>query len=331
MPTIGESSVAPGNLAASLAAGVDSISQSQTVEFVRYNRVVLPLDGFIFWVRADLAVGAAANAALGPFISISSPSIPPDPSVVLTAFGSLHYAADQAQEEDGSPTINNVTFTTTEQIDDMVQVGGTTMYIGTFNGIRFAFNNHANFYRQSGLWHYRGRAVLSVMESQIIDTAEQLNSLAKVVSNSLPIWMSLGAGVTVYPSFAIPSNEPPPYVAVHVEPASTTALQQLPFTDQSGTRWQLVSDRVRFTMYGLDNSLALDFVQFVCDASLADNAAFGVMTLPVVADERRTQTELQVLAQKKTVVLDVSYYQARMQTITTQLILHAIMSCNFAP
>ena len=37
-----------------LAAGVDMLSIQQEITFTRYIRLVLPLDGYVFWVKADM-------------------------------------------------------------------------------------------------------------------------------------------------------------------------------------------------------------------------------------------------------------------------------------
>jgi hypothetical protein len=44
----------PGQLAAVLDAGVGEISAEQSITFTKYVRVVLPLDGFVFWLNAKL-------------------------------------------------------------------------------------------------------------------------------------------------------------------------------------------------------------------------------------------------------------------------------------
>ena len=43
-------------LGAALKAGVDTISLSQQLTFTLYKRLVLPLDGYLFWVKASILV-----------------------------------------------------------------------------------------------------------------------------------------------------------------------------------------------------------------------------------------------------------------------------------
>jgi hypothetical protein len=51
---------------------------------------------------------------------------------------------------------------------------------------------------------------------------------------------------------------------------------------------------------------------------------------PIMRDEKRIQSELDLLAMKKTIEFDVSYYQTRTADIARQLILSAIVSYSFA-
>ena len=42
-----------------LDSGLETISNSQTVTFVQYVKLILPLDGYVFWVRSDLVSSEA--------------------------------------------------------------------------------------------------------------------------------------------------------------------------------------------------------------------------------------------------------------------------------
>ena len=44
------------------------------------------------------------------------------------------------------------------------------------------------------------------------------------------------------------------------------------------------------------------------------------MNMPIVRDEKDTQTDFAILAQRKVIDFDVSYYQARMQQVAQELI-----------
>ncbi|ELR1901570.1 hypothetical protein QSA11_004706, partial [Salmonella enterica] len=54
MPSLSELSQAKTELNASLVQGLDDISRSASVTFTKYVRKVLPLDGFVFWVKASV-------------------------------------------------------------------------------------------------------------------------------------------------------------------------------------------------------------------------------------------------------------------------------------
>ncbi len=71
------------------------------------------------------------------------------------------------------------------------------------------------------------------------------------------------------------------------------------------------------------NDDALDFLDCVLQRSL-DYDEFGIMNMPVVRDEKRTQSELNAIAQKKTIQFEISYNQNRMNSIARELILSAI-------
>lgn len=304
MPGVAES-LDQSQLEASLKAGLDVISQSQTITFTRYVKKILPLDGFVFWVRGDLV----------------SPPLTP---LTVTVKGSLHRTAINNQAEDATYGQNRIVFTSVANVDEFNTIAPTEMLLGSFDGVRFSFNSLTMFYKQAGLYHYVGDAVYSFMESQIIDTVDQLNALDLVVSNSLPIWLTLDDVVPVYPSFLVLDNIPPPYAAIHVDPSQTQAIQSVPRIDDTSSHWQLVQDHVRITLYGLDNVKSLQFQDYILGYMLNDGAGMGLMNMPVIRDDKRTQSEINVIAMRKTIEFDVSYYQASIYAIARKYILSCI-------
>lgn len=374
MPSIDEAAESGSQLFAALRQGVETLSLRQEIVFTKYVRVVLPLDGFVFWVRSDLvSVGALFNAmrlnalafnwpnsvagnqllgGIGSFsigyTPIGGYAVPANPGAIygaptiFAAQGSLHYASTQTQDETTGYVTNKVVFTSETEINPFNIVGPNVMYLGTFQGIRFAFSQRRSFYQQAGLHHYVGDAVYAEMESQIIDDRSHFDGRAPVVSNSLPIWLSMNNYVPppyevygnqsapMYPSFLVPSNLPPPYMSVHILPETTRALSSSPTFDKTMTHTQLTTERVRITIYGLRNDAALDFVDFVSQFSLNNPDILGIMNMPTIRDEKKTQSELGVIAQKKAIDFDVNYYQTRVNDIARQLILEAIPTFIFA-
>lgn len=307
MSTIAESTGAASPLNAALVAGVESISANQTVTFTQYRRLVLPLDGYIFWVNTGQTFAAQ---------------------------GSLHVAKTLEQREDETIGISRVVFTAEQALQDFDTVAPGVMYIATFGETRFAFSSHKNFYQQAGLFHYGGDAVYPALATQIIDNVSEVDPNDLIISNSLPVWLMLGSaavfGLTpptypIYPSFLVPQDAAPPYASVHIGESDTEALQSAPSFDYEGSHFQLARDRVRVTFYGLDNNAALDFQDFLFQYSL-NTDIIGVMSTPVIRDEKRTQRELGIIAQKKVFEIDISYYQQRLQTETPQLILSALLT-----
>jgi len=324
-------------LAADLAAGLGAISQQQTIQFTKYLRVVLPIDGSVFWVRADLA-GPSALLNRSP-LSVFAPNQAPVEAAAafITAPGSLHYAASTVQREEDTYTSNRIVFTSLVEVDEFRDIGPNVLYLGTFDGVRFAFSQRGNLYRpQAGLFHYVGNAVYSDMATQIVDDPLTLNTREPVVSDSLPIWLMLNGyvapygfsnpGVTLYPSFLVPSNLTPPFVAVHCQ--DPQALAGAAVLGETLSSRQLTQERVRLTTYGLRNGQVNDLLQCILQFTMDYPDLMGVMNMPIVRDDKQPQPELYVIAQRKTIELDVNYYQARARDVARQLILSAVPTYN---
>lgn len=309
-------------LESTLKAGLSVISQDQAITFRRYLKVVLPLDGYVFWVRDRLLSPSA-------LLNTSPPNSSPfgaAPRVASTAEdlvvqGSLHISTENQQDADESSSTNRVVFTAKESVNDLNDIAPTEMWIATHGDYRFAFSSRRGYYRQADLYHYTGDAVYPVMEAQIIDGVEQLDT-SLIVSNSLPIWLSMQLVMPVYPAFLVPDNLRPPYASVRVDPDTTQAIGMAPLLGPTSSHSQLVRERVHITVYGLRNASALDYLDYILAQSLGDR--FGILNSPVPRDEHRTQTELSILAQKKSFDVEVNYYQSTARDIARQLILQAI-------
>ena len=350
MPTAAEASFAPSPLSSDLRAGIEQLSARQTVTFTKYVRVILPLDGFVYWVKADLLSPSAiynstlfnGGAAFNDGQTIVSTAN------VIEAKGSLHFASNKIQDDPESYGINRVTFTSEEPLhQDFTQVGAGMIYIGNFGGqyenVRFAFSNRENFYQQADIWHYVGDSVYPFMTTQIIEDAGQLNTQELIVSNSLPLWLRLnnytptfpsyGFGNTMFPlfpSYLVTSNIPPPFASVHIYPESTQSLASTPYIGFRSSHHQLTKERVKITIFGLGNSYAMDFVDCVNQYS-QDYDFFGLMGVPTIRDEKIAQSELGIIAQKKSIEFEISYYQARVRDIARQIIGQAIPTFRTVP
>ena len=372
------SQTATSQMAATLTAGLNTLDADEKLVFLRYTRVTLPLDGFVYWIRDTIAIP-------------------------LIVEGSLHYSTQTNQNEDENIAINAVVLTTNNPVQDLNDLAPNTIYIGKNEAgdIRFAFSSTGKFFQQSNLWHYRGDAIYPAMFSQIIDNPTLPISIPQIATNSLPIWLNLagiqngsaptvinfnsllttpavgdvlqtlpprvsaqvvnvsgnsvyvavnvgafvaGDGVyngssevgivssvsngipTIYPSFLIPANLPPPYIGIDIP--DTGPMQSTPYLDVNGNHWQLMKDKIKITIYGMNNNQAMDFLDFVNRYSLEyDN--IGILNMPRVFDEKRTQSELGIIAQKKTIEIDVSYYQSRSQDIARTLILSCLPNFIF--
>jgi hypothetical protein len=329
MPSVEESMLGRNQLAATLVSGLETLDFSQVITFTKYVRVVLPLDGFVFWVRADLL----ALPAGAPFAPADAADIDLSAAVIACP-GSLHYASMLGQTEDESLANRRVVFTSELEIQDFNQVSPSLLFVGEWEGVRFAFSQRSSFYRQADLHHYIGDAIYPAMQTQIVDDLAWFDNSSLVVSNSLPIWLSFtrpyafpglesGIGYPIFPSFAVPQNQAPPYASVHIFPESTQGMQLAPFLDRTLSHFQLCQERVRITLYGLRDAEALWLLDYVTQFTLMFDV-MGVMNIPVVRDEKRTQTELGALAMKKTIEFQVNYNQAAVRQIARQFILHCI-------
>ena len=323
MPSLGETGVtAKSQFAAAADAGVETLALDQVIRFDLYNRVVLSQDGMVFWVKATPTVAGVTQ---------------------VDAMGSLHFSTVNSQDEDANISVNTVVFTSETEVNDLNGIGETQMWIATYSGsanrntpMKIGFFQIGQFYEQAQLWHYRGNALYPDQQTQIIDNPAQIPSTL-IVSNSLPIWLYLsqyqpsfptygfGNPFALYPSFLVPSNLNPaitPYGAVHIPPESTEVLQSAPIIDSNSSHFQLTKDQVRITLYGGTNKQALDFVDCINQYSV-DYDTIGIMNMPVIRDQKRTQSEFTILGMKKLIVFDVSYYQSNVVAVARKLITKA--------
>jgi hypothetical protein len=320
----------------------------QSYKFTMYVRLVLPLDGFVFWVNAALVSQSAQLKALLPA------SVQGVKNTEVWVPGSLHYRSQFEQTEDSDYVVNEVVFTAEVAIQDFTQIGPNIMFVGTIPGpdpvqlatqaiatapdnIRIAFSRRDLFFYRAGLHHYVGNALYSTMTTQLVDSLDDLNLGNLVVSNSLPVWLAMNSYdpqyfsnfaspcVPLYPSFAIPNNLEPPYGTVHIGLDDTEALQAAPYLDTNLSHFQLAKDKVRVTLYGLTNTQALTFLDFVNQYSL-DTEQIGIMNIPTVRDDKKTQAELVILAMKKVISFEVSYNQETIRTVARQYITSCIPS-----
>lgn len=311
MGILTEAASAPTQLQASLAAGLASISNNQTVSFQQYNKSVMVADGFVFWVASGSPVQVV---------------------------GSLHRLSETVQEEDNTFGKNRIIFTTANEIDQFNTINPQTMWVGSLvtdgNTLLMSFNETAAVYQQAGLWHYSGDSVYPALQSQLVANANSLPT-SPIVSNSLPIWLTQSSFAPVYPSFLVPDNITPPYIVAHVVPEATDVLGQFPTYTwpgvTSGTnnyllpRSQLMVDRVHLTLYGFNNQKAIQYLSSLMDYSL-NTDTFGFCNSPSIKDEKRVQSEIAVIAMKKTITIMASYYQSTADAVARKLILSASSS-----
>ena len=360
MATIFENMGAKTELGSGLAAGVETISYNQEVVFTLYVQVVMPIDGYVFWVNAALLTDTAIyNATQYSKLLYDRYENPNGaiPARQIKAKGSLHYSTENNQLQDRTNAFNNVTFTSLQPIEDFNAINPTLMYVSQKEDFKFAFNSRASFYKQADLYHYGGHGLYSIMDTQLVDSMDQLDLSQPIVSNSLPIWLSLNQFFPVYPSYLVAQNIAPPYAVIDIDPSQTTALGQTQIVknvfltnstsavagyaiageakagdyivESQSTIDQLSKDTVKIIIFGANNNTALNFVNYINQYS-ENGLNLGIMNLPIIQDEKVTQSDFNIIAQKKIVTFEVSYYQSTVNTVALKLIFDAFMSVNVA-
>ena len=288
--------------------GLRTLTSGAEITFIQYVRQVLPLDGYVFWLKTQQ----------------------------MTVAGSLHVSASKQQNEDETLSVNRVIFSTGTEVQQFNVIQPNTLWIGCAQGIKFAFSQSGPRFVEAGLFHYVGDAVYPALESQLIDVAAQLSAATLIVSNSLPVWLTLQSytpvwllvpnpNIQLYPSFAVPDNLQPPYGVLHIEPGQTEGLSSVAHYDALSGHSQIAADFVRITLYGATNDVAMAFYDLV-QTYIEDTSNVGLMSIPAVRDEKRTQAELSVLAMKKTLEYRVSYSQGNVRTIARQLLKTALVT-----
>lgn len=292
--------------AGALTDGIETLDLNQEIKFQAYTRVVLTVDGYIFW----------------------------QPTVQICVKGALHFSQEIVQEEDETLGFASVTFTSERKVVEFESAPPNTIYVAQTGKFRYAFSQQGPRFKQSGIWHYFGHSIQPAMAAQLLDNPDSIDPTRAVVSNSLPLWLALNgyksplneglnSNVTLYPSFLTPPNLEPAYGAVHIGPGDTEALQSAPYIDQNGVPWQLVADTVRITLYGLQNREALAFQRCV-ESYSALTGTFGVMNMPIIVDGKRPQVELQAIAMQKIFTIKISYYQTDALAVSRQMIKKAL-------
>ncbi|MBP2171006.1 hypothetical protein J2125_004198 [Erwinia toletana] len=308
MPSLDDIAGNTGNqLASVLQPAGEILSSNQQITFRLYIKQLLPLDGFACWVSA-----AIINRDVLKRLNINN-------RFTITINGSLHRQLIPEPAEAVSRMLNSIIFTPTEQIDDFNLQSPDAIWLAEFSGTQFAFARMDSAYGQAGIFHYRGTAIVPTMRRQLITDPEDISD-QQVLSNSMPIWLSLNQFAPVYPSFLNPARLEPPYMIADI--SESQPLQAAPY---SPGRWQHAQDQVRITLYGLNNSVALEYLDYVVHSALEDGN-FGITNIPVITDDISNQTEIDVLENRKFIDFSANYYQSAARDIARQLIKEVIFN-----
>ncbi|WP_261537128.1 hypothetical protein [Burkholderia multivorans] len=283
-----------------LKAGVRTISHNQQLTFTLYQQYVLPLDGMVYWIRqAD---------------------------TTFTVQGSLHVTNEQQQRPSESYAQNTVIFTSLDVVSKFQDIAPSTMWVCEYDGMLFAFNRRTMRYWQTDLNHYAGTAVFPTMRTQFLDSNARIPT-SKILSNSIPIWLSLTGPLSAAPGYDQPlavfgeylvaANQQPPYIAVEIQ--ETTSIEPQPrkyaFEDDTVNppvyrefMSQLKRDRVLLHLYGFDSDHAMAYIDYLMTFFLNQgNTVMGLMSGPNMKDVPIIQSEYNIRRPKKTIEFEVSY------------------------
>ena len=304
---------------ATLVAGLETLDFKDSVTFTKYVRCVLPLDGYIFWIKADiLSPSSVLGTSVFNGFNLNQAQTIVTSAPTIQAQGSLHYSTEHLQNDDETYDRNQVVFTSESDIDQFNVVAPNVLWLGEYDGIRFAFKRRKPLYKLAGIYHYVGDAIYPALATQIVDDPRLFDNQSLVISNSMPIWIALNQFMPVFPSHLTQQNIDPVYATVDINPASQQSLQLDTYVDENSNTWQLVQETVKFTIYGLRNTDAIRFQRYIIDNSLYGN--YGIMNSPIIKDEKRIQAELSAIAMKKSFELVINYYQQAVFNIAKSLI-----------
>ncbi|WP_232458243.1 hypothetical protein [Burkholderia ubonensis] len=315
LPGLANENIGNG-LAGVLKSGVRTISNNQELTFTQYQQYVLPLDGMVYWIR--------------------------QPDTTFTVQGSLHVTNEQQQRPSESYAQNTVIFTSLDVVSKFQDIAPATMWVCEYDDMLFAFNRRTMRYWQADLNHYAGLAVFPTMRTQFLDSTTSIPT-SKILSNSIPIWLSLTGPLSTVPGYDQPlsvfgeylvaANQQPPYVAVEIH--ETTSIEPQPrkyaFEDDSVNppvyrefMSQLKRDKVTLHLYGFDNDHAMVYIDYLMTFfQTQGNTVMGLMTGPDMKDVPIIQSEYNIRGQKKTIDLEVSYHTFKALDYAITLILKA--------
>lgn len=347
MTSIAEAAGQQSQLQSALRAGLENIDRDQTVVFTEYSKYVLPLDGYVFWVATgstqtvngsvhyaidkeqneDETLGVntvtfTSEAKIGAFNSVS-------PSTIwIGSFEGLLFSFSQQgdfyQQADLWHYVGRAVYPALESqlVSSSASLLALQPIVSNSLPVWLAQNSYATVYPSFAVpdnlappyvvAHIEPSETRAIQPFPIYQWPGVMDSatLAEILTDQtgMPIYATTQTGIDT-----ITLN-------------STTGTI-VPLFTQAAT--QLMRDRVKLILYGFNNQLAQQFYSALINYSL-NTDAFGFMNSPAVHDEKRTQRELGILAQKKTIEIEASYYLTTAAVIAQRLIQSAACSVTTA-
>lgn len=295
---------------ATLVAGQNQLDLDQSVTFSIYEKTLLPIDQYVFW----------------------------SPVSRVTIKGALHIAQEIQQSDEDTYAAAHVTFTAQDKVAELEAAPTNRILVAsTSQGTRYAFHAQNGFFTQANIWHYFGHSIPPAMLTQLLDRPGLIDLSRPVVSNSLAFWIQLGKfktpfadwfsnSIPLYPAQIVPANLEAPYIAVNVY--DTRALQAIPKVRRTRSSHQLMADKVRLVLYGLQSDEATDFQNCV-NSYMAYTGNFGLMNVPALVDDRRSHSGIEAIAMRKVIDYEISYIHSRVDSVARTLIKKAYVEDFF--
>jgi hypothetical protein len=161
-----------------LKAGVETISAHQTVTFTKYYRVILPMDGYLFWVNANILSGNSGEPNVPP-LNTAMPNQPAMPNGPTRFYQPGAYSGNSA--EPGVPEGNTAQFNQPQMFSPM---GGTAHRPGTIT--------------VAGSLHY------DIERHQITDQTYDINRVTFTSESAISDFDEVGPNCMFLGSFNIP-------------------------------------------------------------------------------------------------------------------------------
>ena len=345
MPTAAEAAGGGDQMQAALDAGLDQLSANEVVSFAQYTRVALSPDSSVFWVANGTTLSAKGSLHVATDRQQNEDE-------TLGATQAI-FTSEQLVTALLSVSPTTMWIGSWSLPEGPLQVAFSS---------RGRFYQQADLYHYSGYCVFPAMQSQIVSSMGSLPTGPIVsNSLPIWLSQTtfgtttVPVYPSFLVPENITPPYVVAHVEPSDTIALASFPTydwSSAVIQpnagNVQITTEAGTpilteggnflliagtsplynlpAEQLCRDEVTLTLYGFTASLAAQYLANLISYSntgVDQLPTFGFANSPVVRDEKRKQSEIASIAQKKTLRISANYYQSTANAIAYRLILEA--------